>query len=179
MTSPFGKEGELLKTCTKCGKIQPISEFTKHSQAKDGLSSWCKKCCVERSRVFRRTPSGIYTTFKARETFYKNKPVKISREEFIEWYNDEPKVCAYCGIPEEYAYLMKEKYHGLTDRLSIDCKDNDAGYLKGNLALCCDRCNFSKSNVFTYEEMKEIGEKYVRPKWEELVKELNCEEASG
>lgn len=34
----------MLKTCTKCGKTLPITEFYKHKQKKDGLDSWCKNC---------------------------------------------------------------------------------------------------------------------------------------
>lgn len=32
------------KTCTLCKEIKPTTEFTKHSQKKDGLNSWCKPC---------------------------------------------------------------------------------------------------------------------------------------
>lgn len=34
------------KRCSKCGKELPLSEFHKHSKAKDGLQSWCKHCTV-------------------------------------------------------------------------------------------------------------------------------------
>lgn len=34
----------MLKTCTKCGKTLPTTEFCKHKQKKDGLDSWCKIC---------------------------------------------------------------------------------------------------------------------------------------
>ena len=54
--------------------------------------------------------------------------------------------------------------HGV--RLTIDCKDNSLGYIKDNLILACDRCNFIKSNIFTYEEMLFIGETFVKPKWQ-------------
>ena len=33
-----------MKTCTLCKRLQPISNFGKHAQKKDGLSSWCKLC---------------------------------------------------------------------------------------------------------------------------------------
>ena len=54
--------------------------------------------------------------------------------------------------------------HGI--QLSIDCKDNDLGYTIDNIVLACDRCNFIKSNIFTYEEMCFIGENLIKPKWE-------------
>jgi 5-methylcytosine-specific restriction endonuclease McrA len=53
------------KKCTKCGEEKPLSEFYKRSDAKDGLSHWCKPCMdakrkanaalnVERERESRR-----------------------------------------------------------------------------------------------------------------------------
>ena len=33
-----------MKTCTKCGQEQDISEFTKDRSRKDGLNLWCKSC---------------------------------------------------------------------------------------------------------------------------------------
>lgn len=33
-----------MKTCTLCKIAKPLSEFGKHAQKKDGLSSWCKPC---------------------------------------------------------------------------------------------------------------------------------------
>lgn len=35
---------EETKTCSKCGKELPISEFYKNKNKKDGLSSYCKEC---------------------------------------------------------------------------------------------------------------------------------------
>ena len=32
------------KICTKCNRILPISEFSKHKATKDKLQGWCKEC---------------------------------------------------------------------------------------------------------------------------------------
>lgn len=32
------------KTCTKCGRVLPVTSFSKKSTSKDGLQSWCKEC---------------------------------------------------------------------------------------------------------------------------------------
>ena len=156
------------KTCTLCGKTKPLEEFTKHRGTKDGHSYWCKECNSKRNKMFRESPSGIYTNILGREKFFQRKIVTISRENFIKWYENEPKICAYCDIPEEDFFLLKEKYGSRTDRLTIDCKDNDAGYIAGNLVIACERCNFIKSNLFSYNEMREIGQKYIKPKWQAL-----------
>lgn len=39
----------------------------------------------------------------------------------------------------------------------LDRKNNDRGYEKGNLVVCCTRCNRGKSDQFSYEEWVEIG----------------------
>lgn len=160
------------KRCTKCKQVKPTSEFGHHSQTKSGISSQCLQCKREQSARFRKTPEGIYQQIKGRTTFYKKnyniryKPVTITRNDFVEWYRTQPKNCIYCGLPEE---KIKKVHGGHLDRvlrLTIDCIDNDLGYAKGNLVLACNRCNLIKSNVFTYEEMLEIGEKYLKPKWQ-------------
>lgn len=35
------------KTCARCGKERPTSQFYKRKQLKDGLSSYCKDCWKE------------------------------------------------------------------------------------------------------------------------------------
>jgi len=35
---------ETMKTCTKCGRELPLSEFSKDKSRKDGLQLWCKEC---------------------------------------------------------------------------------------------------------------------------------------
>ena len=86
--------------------------------------------------------------------------LQITRLEFIEWFNSVPKVCDYCGIPED-ASVMRHKQKLHTDRIN-----NEIGYKIGNIALACRACNLSKNDLFTGQEWKEIAEKYIRPKWE-------------
>ena len=50
--------------------------------------------------------------------------------------------------------------------MTIDRKDNSIGYLLENCVSCCFVCNRTKSNFFSAEEMKAIGEKFIRPKWD-------------
>lgn len=37
----------ITKTCSKCGRELPASEFNKNNQAKDGLQCRCKECQKE------------------------------------------------------------------------------------------------------------------------------------
>ena len=156
---------EPTKVCTHCGMEKPLSAFSKHRLSPDGHAYQCKECNNKRAKAWRSTPIGIYTNIKGRENHRKRKPFLISKEEFVVWYEGEPKICAYCDIPEHLAPLMRKYFgaHGI--QLSVDCKDNDQGYVLDNLVLACDRCNFIKSNIFTHEEMRIIGQKYIKPKW--------------
>ena len=45
------------KKCTKCGKRKNISQFNNKKSTKDGLTCWCKSCCVEdASRWIKENP---------------------------------------------------------------------------------------------------------------------------
>lgn len=55
-------------------------------------------------------------------------------------------MCHYCWMALEWVK------HGKHCRYQLDRKDNDLGYTSENVVPCCKRCNYSKSNQFTYEE---------------------------
>lgn len=159
------------KTCTRCNRTLPISEFGKHKLGIDGLNYWCRTCNRERYQEYSKTGSGIYTALKARIKFFRNKPLTITREEFIEWYDAQEKRCVYCDLTEKDLSKVIDSFIEFTHRLSIDSVDNDKGYVKGNLVLACNRCNTMKSNFLTFDEMKEIGQKYFKPKWQKTLRE--------
>ena len=50
--------------------------------------------------------------------------------------------------------------------MTIDRMDNAVGYHGVNCASCCYVCNRIKSNFFTADEMKKIGQLFVHPKWD-------------
>jgi len=141
--------------------------------SKDGHSYWCKECNRRRSKAFRQSPSGIYTLIKGRNTFRRNhpnqfqlpKPVNITREEFIAWYNSQEKICHYCGLTEKEAKKYITFCSGRFGRLTIDCKDNDLGYTVGNLVLACYKCNITKNDMLTHDEMMYVGQNFIKPKW--------------
>jgi hypothetical protein len=66
-----------------------------------------------------------------------------------------------------------ELYNGTYNRfgLEIDRKDPSLGYVLSNMTWACHRCNLVKTEHLTYEEMLEIGQKYIRPKWENVSTE--------
>lgn len=48
MSKPVSEEtnanAEETRRCTKCRKMQPLSEFYKESRRDDGLKPWCRTC---------------------------------------------------------------------------------------------------------------------------------------
>lgn len=60
--------------------------------------------------------------------------------------------CRYCGFP------LPETGIGL------DRKDSNIGYTIDNTVPCCMECNSCKTDVFTYDEMLEIGHAIRRVK---------------
>lgn len=169
-----------MKKCTTCGVVKPLTEFYKHRITKDGLAHICKDCSRKRQRAFTKTGSGIYTQIKSRTKYAGEHPgegrgvpkeISISRESFTKWYSETPKVCGYCGIPEKDLSKWDDAHNNKTVRLTVDCINNDLGYSEGNIILSCLRCNGIKSDIFDYDTMYKIGQKYIRPIWERQLEQ--------
>ena len=164
----------LTKECSKCGEEKPLTDFSKHKHSKDGHAWRCKACASAYSKEYRKTPEGIYNLIKGRNTFRRKhpnqfllpKPVVITREEFTEWYVNEPKVCHYCGLTEAESKKYITFCSGRFGRLTIDCMDNDKGYVRGNLVLACYKCNITKNDMLTHDEMLYVGQHFIKPKWD-------------
>lgn len=169
----------MSKICTKCKITKPFNEFGQSNPTKkDGHNSWCLQCYRDASKRYRETAVGIYSHIKGRCRFNETheghtrhaKPFNLVKEEFIEWYENQPRVCHYCGLPESFIPLITEDSQiTKVKRLTIDCGDNDKGYVMGNMFLACNRCNLMKCEYFTYQDWVEIGEKYIKPKWKSFL----------
>jgi len=94
------------------------------------------------------------------------KQFKISDTERKQLRNElakrDGKQCHYCGIPEDEFYQIwgGPFYGGFKrgQRLEIDRKVNSLGYDIDNCVLACPICNMAKSDKFSYDEFKEMGE---------------------
>lgn len=167
------------KVCSKCGEEKPVTEFSSSAPNKDGYNSWCKQCCRDSSKRWRETSSGIYSQIKGQIKFTKKhggerdwrgylrsprKDLLCTQDEFVEWYKFQPKICAYCGILEDELNSVDDVWNRRLTRLSVDAIDNSKGYFIGNMVLSCGRCNVTKSDFFTHDEMLEIG-KIIKEHW--------------
>lgn len=182
----------MEKKCPQCKKIKIWEiDFPKNKRTKSGKHYWCLECCrlynkktYKKNKKYYIEKSAIYSknnNFKYQRLWVKNNLIKskyislkyrckinnipiITKEEFIKWYNSQSKNCFYCGILE--ADFRQKNIMGRTGKyLTIDRLDSKKGYVIGNIVLACAICNIIKSNFFTPKEMKEIAEKYIKPKW--------------
>jgi len=155
----------VTKVCTRCGEEKPLTDFYKHKLSKDGHAFQCKDCSLERSRVYSKTPAGIHSRLRGRALYYKTKPFKLGREEFVDWYEDQTKKCVYCDIVAEDLPKLSDPFNDFSHRLTVDCKDNSIGYELDNIVLACRRCNSIKSDILTFDEMIYVGQNFIKPKW--------------
>lgn len=176
----------MEKRCSKCREVKPLSEFFRASRYKDGRYPSCKVCSKAagkksiinkwgseqayyaeyRNRIAGGSPRIIYAKKKhgaKREGFI----FSITLEEFLEWYESQIKKCAYCDIPQslitEHQWMMPNRN---IHRLTLDRIECEKGYAVGNICLACARCNLIKSNILTFNETREIGQKYIKPRWQ-------------
>jgi len=76
-------------------------------------------------------------------------------------YNRDGKTCHYCGIKESDFRPIWGEFYGGKKRggiLEVDRKDNTKGYEIDNCVLACAVCNMAKSDKFTYEEFRRVGD---------------------
>ena len=116
-----------------------------------------------RARIYQGTATGLWVSLNSRNNRRKKLPI-ISKEKFAEWFSKQDKICFYCFLPESMLPLRGFSHRG-TFRLTIDRIDNSRGYIAGNIVLACSRCNMTKSDFFSLEEMKIIAKKFITPKW--------------
>ncbi|MBA7588328.1 hypothetical protein ES708_30383 [subsurface metagenome] len=76
-------------------------------------------------------------------------------------YERDGGKCHYCGIEEKdfipiWGRAFRQGRRGLT--LEVDRKNPKGLYIPSNCVLACYACNNAKSDVFTYEEFKRVGD---------------------
>jgi len=96
----------------------------------------------------------------------------INKLDYISWFMDTNKSCEYCGIHESDVHTTKFS-RGYHVRLTLDRKNPSLGYIVSNIVFACMTCNLLKNDILSYDEMKEIGEKYIKPKWKKVLLEIS------
>jgi hypothetical protein len=108
-----------------------------------------------------------YASLKKR-AISKNLPVTLTFDQFRYLKLGD---CHYCGVSELFIKFYCELMRINTPWMTIDRKNNDLGYTPENCVTSCYLCNKTKSNFFSYEDMLEIAEKFIKPKLKNIEKE--------
>jgi hypothetical protein len=111
----------------------------------------------------------------------------LSFDDFNNWYNEQKKVCEYCGLKEEESQIIvttklesnRFPKNGKPGRgtargmhLEVDRINPKGKYSRENCTLCCYFCNNDKSDVFNGAQYKEFFQdraSYLR----KLIKDKN------
>jgi hypothetical protein len=105
---------------------------------------------------------------------WKSKSLKGDMDfyEFRKWY-ESPKKCEYCEITQEQLDALWEKDPHLTKRsrgrkFEIDRKRPNDSYTLENIVCACYWCNNAKTDTFTEEEFKLIGQT-IKSVWQKRL----------
>ncbi len=139
-----------MKKCSKCNKNKQLVDFSKFSEAKDGLQPYCKACQSSYQKKNRRKYDwGAYTKSWAKNNpeairgYYTKRTYGVTTAMYNTMMDNQDGKCAICCLPP-----VKNR------RLCID-----HSHITGKVrALLCDRCNLG---LGTYEAHKEAYERYL------------------
>jgi hypothetical protein len=177
---------------------QKLKEYRQRSEVQERIKTArkeyihrpeVKKHKLQKSIEWNKTAPGIYHICK-HGAMRRNIEI-MSRNEFIDWWNSTSNTCEYCGITAElqkdisiflkdyndadrFLLACKSYTSGhIKHRLSIDRKENNQGYITGNLAKACFICNSVKGAIISYDTMKQIAPDIIQ----KLLGKLNLQEA--
>lgn len=162
------------KFCKKCGQMKTLDRFEFYKK-KGKYVLPCKDCDnlterIRRSKLSREEKN--IRNEKIRKKYFEqpysykslkrnalvwNRGLFFTQEELYEWIRLQKQECIYCGITPEEIRTSNFHIYDKYKRLTIDRLNNNVGYKLDNIGLACMVCNRTKSNIFTYEQMKEVG----------------------
>lgn len=138
----------IITQCSKCKKWKLVVEFAKDKRRKNGISSWCKKCCRERKNEYykenldayreinRKSRNKNIDKIREKEKNYRKNNLDKFREKDHKWYVENSD--------------KKNKYNKLWFKKNPDKKreyNNTRRYREN-------------SGIITEEEWKKLCEKY-------------------
>lgn len=138
-----------MKQCTVCNETKELDQFKKHSETKDGLHSYCKKCGAAKQRAYRHRVGNIHSRayektekgylmrsyrnmksrvlgiVKKKAHLYVGKEI-VSKDQFYQWAlnNDTFK-----ALFEAY----KQSGYNIKYAPSVDRVDSTIGYRLDNM----------------------------------------------
>jgi hypothetical protein len=144
------------KKCSKCGIIKPALEFSLRPNRPVGLYSCCKECKARSRRAQHqvlRWKRPIQTWINSAFHWAKDRARKKDLNFTITKIDIELTLqkttfkCAYCSCELQFANSQSER----ATSPSIDRIIQEYGYVPGNIAIACFRCNALKSDSTSTE----------------------------
>jgi len=134
-----GDKQGFHRYCRQCRRVTRIGEYSKYYTTEEQI----KKKRQRRRNYTTNTINGrAIILIKA----YRQRDKKRGSDNDLEkgWFieNVLTKKCFYCGSDKQ---------------IGADRVNNKIGHLKSNIIPCCAVCNSVKSDIFTVDEMLEIG----------------------
>lgn len=160
------KQKEFLRLHVICQEdYNTISNKLNESRA--SLSQWYEELKLERMEITKI------------RTLWKRKKICSDFEVFYKWYKSHERRCDYCGITEKEISFLIENRQLETKRLAtrgrsleLDRKDPKLMYDDlNNIVFACYWCNNAKTDTFTYQEFKEVGNVFSKI-WKERYKNI-------
>lgn len=125
------KDGVLVKECTKCHAIKPITEFYKQASRPCGIRSECKACCAKSARERRQRIRA-----RKEETF-----LKVSPNLKCGWCGiDDPRVLVIDHINNDGA--QERKIMRRLTQWKMIRKELSVEEVRERYQLLCRNCNW-------------------------------------
>jgi len=150
---------QILITCSKCHQEKFGEEFHKHHKRKSGLQKYCKECCKQTDKLYKKSIRGKEvnrkSAIKHKEQVLlrgaRNRAEKKGMEFNISLTDIViPKICPVLGI-EIYRDAPKNSYNSP----SLDRIDNTKGYTKDNICVISNKANVIK-NIGSIDDHQRI-----------------------
>lgn len=150
-----------MKTCGDCKETKDCKNFSKSCTTKDGLQWSCKTCQASRELARNRTFIGALQVLvksarasakrRARSGRHEAAMVDIDRAYLVQLWERQEGKCYYSNIPLSLEIGIWQ--------VSLERLDQSAGYIKGNVVLCC--LAFNTFRQWTVEIVRELVEVHL------------------
>lgn len=124
-----------MKRCPKCEQTKEFVHF--HMKSQDVPGAYCKECKTKRAQ----TPQARFV-FQSKKVTYRGAKWFLTFDQF-EALIKMP--CNYCGGP------LPKTGSGM------DRRNSKADYTIDNVLPSCSVCNWVRHDIFTVDEMQELG----------------------
>jgi hypothetical protein len=124
------------KICTRCKKIQPLSEFYKRKDGKLGYTPICRSCWAKKyADYYENNYEKIIEIGEKRRALERGLENNFTKEDWIECMADFEYKCAYCG---NHSRKLQQEHFISVIKLGT--------YTRGNILPACPHCNQSKGS---------------------------------